>query len=141
MRNVILYIDNTEILDYVIDRPEISGIDPVQFTVVLQLSELSKEVIPLIGDLSELRAQKYLRLLNEWYQEQTIKFKFFNPVVLQSNFKVEDIERIMNQEIKNDFYVYDQVYSKLSKTIDKLDGKYKISLHVIRPEDDLKAGE
>jgi hypothetical protein len=141
MRKIILYIDNTENLDYVIDRPEIGDIASSQLTVVLQLSELSREVIPLIGDLSELRVQKYQRLLSEWHEDQTTKFKLFNPIVLQSSYNNNDFEQLLDTDAGNEVFVYDKVNSKLSRILDRLKDKYKFNLHIIAPEHNFKAGE
>jgi len=141
MRNVILYIDNTEVLDFVVERIQSEKLDVTHFTVVLQLSELSKEVIPLIGDLAELRVHKYLRLLNEWYADQPVKFKFFKPVVFQSNFKAEDFERLLEKESSTEIYLYGKPNMKFSRIIDKLSKTNAIKIIEVNSQDDLKACE
>lgn len=141
MRNVLLYIDNTEALDLAIDRAVNQIPEGSKLSVVLQLSELSKEVIPLIGDLAELRAQKYLKLLDEWYKNQPTKFQFFTPVVLQSDFKEEEVRRLLHKEEVNKIYVFNELGIKMKSILHKSSNTYTIKVIQINYIEDSKAGE
>ena len=141
MRNVILYINNTEALDFIVERLQNENLDVTHLTVVFQLSELSKEVMPLIGDLSELRTQKYLRLLQEWYSDHPVKFKFFKPVVFQSNYQMGDVERLLKKDSQTELYLYSKPNPKLSRIVDKLSKSYSLKVIETSLDGDLKASE
>jgi len=141
MRNVLLYIDNIEVLDLAIGRAVNQIPEGSKLSVILQLSELSKEVVPMIGDLAELRAQKYLKLLDEWYKNQPNKFQFFNPVVLQSDFKEEEVRRLLQKEEVNKIYVFNDLGIKMKSILHKSSNTYTIKVIQINYIEDSKAGE
>ena len=141
MRNIVLYINNADFLDYAISYAQADDIDANGLVVVFQLSELSKEVVPLIGDLRELRAMKYARLINERYQERAIKVKEFKPVVFQSDFSLADLKEILAKDGQTDFYNFGKPGNKIMNYLDKLAQNYSIVINEIDEDSALKAGE
>jgi hypothetical protein len=141
MRNIVIYINNANLIEVALERSNADNLDVEQLIVVFQLSELSKEVVPLIGDLRELRALKYSKLIKESYDQGAIKVRQFKPIIFQSDYTINEVEELLTKDSKTSFYLFTEPDPKLLRILGKLSLAYNVQVISMDVEDDLKAGE
>lgn len=124
MNKVIIYIKDSVSLDDAYDSVNKASTVNDELVVFFHLSELSRDVVPLIGDLKEIRSEKYKRLLNEWFIRENFKFTKFTPVILQGDFDKNSIQKYLNEGENTDILLFTPLLGKIKGAFRELEKSF-----------------
>lgn len=113
MNKFIVYSKDSVSLDEALNHINEASNSNDELVIFFHLSELSKEVIPLIGDLKEIRADKYTRLLIEWYNREQLNFSKFTPIILQGEFDKNTIKNHLNKSKNTKILILSPLLGKI----------------------------